>query len=114
MLADIELVAFHVSPVPCRRLLNLIAQPRNAPDSVERRLEAIDIVQHDHVERRRRGALVAVTADVDIVMVMPPVGQLVNHRGLAVEGENHRPVGGEPPGHGDAPIAAAAPSDRPR
>src|SRR3984893_9845769 len=74
MLADIELVAFHVGPIPRRRLLDLIAQPRNAPDSVECELEAIEIVQDDHVERRGRGALVAVAADVDIVMVMPPVG----------------------------------------
>src|SRR5271156_3960496 len=67
VLADVELMAFHVSPIPRRRLLDLIAQPRNAPYNVERELEAIEIVQDDHVERRGRGALVAVTTDVDVV-----------------------------------------------
>src|ERR1700728_2726030 len=78
VLADVELVAFHVGPVPRRRLLDLIAQPRNAPDGIECELETIEIVQDDHVERRGRGALVTVTPDVNIVVVMPPVGQFVN------------------------------------
>jgi hypothetical protein len=29
-------------------------------------------------------------ADVNIVVVMPPVGQFVNHRGITMEGEDHR------------------------
>src|SRR3984957_8355734 len=95
MLADVELVAFHISPIPGRRLLDLIAQPRNAPDGVECELETNKIVQNDHVERRGRGALVAVTTDMDIVMVVPPVGQFVNHRGVAMEGEDNRSVGRE-------------------
>src|ERR1700733_14698125 len=78
MFADIELVAFHIGPIPRRRLLDLIAQPWNAPDSAECELEAIEIVQDDHIERRGRGALVAVTTDVDIVVIVPPVGQFVN------------------------------------
>src|ERR1700722_12039091 len=93
MLTDVELVAFHVSPIPRSRLLNLIAQPRNPPDGVKCQLEAIEIVQYDHIERRGRGALVAVTTNVDIVMVMSPVGQFVNHGRVAVEGEDHRSIG---------------------
>src|ERR1700720_1353957 len=69
MLADVELVAFHIGPIPRRRLLDLIAQPRNTCDGIECELEAIEIVQDDHVERCGRGALVAITTDMDIVMV---------------------------------------------
>src|ERR1700723_1413287 len=70
MLANVELVAFHIGPIPRRRLLDLIVQPRNTLDGVEGELETIEIVQDDHIERRGRGALVAVTADVDVVLVM--------------------------------------------
>src|SRR6204780_5678028 len=54
MLADVELVAFHIGPISRRRLLDLIAQSRNAPYSVEGELEAMGVVQDDHVERRGR------------------------------------------------------------
>jgi hypothetical protein len=36
-----------------------------------------------------------VTADVDVGVVGPPVGEPMDHRRVAVVGEDHRPVGGE-------------------
>ena len=92
MLADIELVAFHGRPVTRGRLVALIAEPWNSIDGVQRELIAVEIVQHDHVEGRRRGALLLVAAHMNIVVIVPPVGQLVDHRGIAMEGEDHRLV----------------------
>ena len=74
MLADIELVALHRRPVTRRRLFNLVTETGNSPDGVERELIAVKIVQHDHVEGRRGGALLFVAAHVDIVVIVPPVG----------------------------------------
>src|SRR3984893_15570744 len=89
MLADIELVTLHGRPVTRRRLLHLIAEPWNSPDDVQRKLITVEIVQHDHVEGGRGGALLLVAAHMNIVMIVPSVGQLVNHRGVAMEGEDH-------------------------
>src|ERR1019366_3694433 len=73
MLADIELVLFHGGPVTGRGLFHLIAESRNAPDRVQRELIAVEIVQYDHVKGSRGGALITKAADVNIVVVVPPI-----------------------------------------
>src|SRR5580658_7601142 len=89
MLADIELVTLHGGPVTRPRLLHLIAEAWNSLDGVERELIAVEVIQHDHVEGGRGGALLFVAAHMNIVVIVPAVGQLVNHGGVAVEGEDH-------------------------
>src|SRR5262249_28434715 len=51
---------------------------RHAVDDVAYEVEAIEIVQHAHIERRRGGALFLVAANVDVVVARSPVGQPVN------------------------------------
>src|SRR5215467_4363008 len=51
---------------------------RHAVDDVAYEVEAIEIVQHAHIERRRGGALFLVAAHVDVVVARSPVGQPVN------------------------------------
>src|SRR5262249_6968916 len=68
---------------------------RNAVDHVAYQVEAIEIVQHAHVERRRGRALFLVAAHVDVVVARSAVGQPVNKRRVTVEGEDDRLVGGE-------------------
>jgi hypothetical protein len=92
MLADIELVTLHGRPVTRRRLLHLVAESWNSLNSVQRELITVEIVQHDHVEWGRGGALLLVSAHMNIVMIVPPVGQLVNDRGVPMKGEDHRLV----------------------
>ena len=55
-------------------------------------MEAVHVVEHDHVEGRRRRALLLVAADVEVVVVGAPVGQAVDEPRVAVVGEDHRPV----------------------
>jgi hypothetical protein len=76
MLADIKLMPFHGGPVPRRRRFNLVAQSWNAPDGVKCELKAVEVVEHDHVKRRRRGTLVSEAADVNIVVVIVATGKL--------------------------------------
>jgi hypothetical protein len=87
--ADIELVAFHGCPVTRGRPVSLIAKAWNSIDGVKRQLIAVKIVQHHHVEGRRGGAFFLVAAHMNIIVIVPPVGQLVDHRGIAMEGEDH-------------------------
>src|ERR1700683_2559941 len=90
MLADIELMALHGRPVTRGRLVSLIAEAWNSIDGVKRQLIAVEVVQYDHVEGRRGSAFLLVAAHMNIVVIVPPVGQLVDHRGIAMEGEDHR------------------------
>ena len=46
-----------------------IAELRQAVDHVGHQVKAVEIVQHDHVERGRRGALLPVAADMEIFVV---------------------------------------------
>ena len=68
------------------------AQPGHAVDHVHDQVEAVQVVEHDHVEGRRGGALLLVAAHVEVVVIGPPVGQAVDEPGVAVVGEDHRPV----------------------
>lgn len=47
-------------PVTRRRRLYLVGESRDPHDDILRELVAVEIVQHDHVERRRRRALLLV------------------------------------------------------
>ena len=58
-------------------------------------MEAIELVQHDHVEGRGGRALLLIAAHVNIVVIVPPIGQSMNQPWIAVIGEDHRLVGGE-------------------
>src|SRR5262245_50598719 len=69
---------------------------RHAVDHVAYQVEAIEIVQHAHVEGCRGGALFLVAAYVNVVMARSPVSQPVNERRVTVEGEDNRLVGSEP------------------
>ena len=56
----------------------LVAGLRQAVDGVHHEMEAVQIVQHRHVEGCGDGALFLVAADVDVVVVSAAVGQPVD------------------------------------
>src|SRR4029450_12247635 len=68
---------------------------RHAVDHVAYQVEAIEIIQHAHVERRRGGALFLVATHMDVIVTGAPVGQSVNQPRVAMEGKDDRLVGGE-------------------
>ena len=70
-----------------------LAEPGHAVDHVHDQVEAVQVVEHDHVERRRGRALLLVAAHVEVAVVGAPVGEPVDQPRVAVVGEDHRPVG---------------------
>ena len=68
------------------------AEARDAVDDVDHEVVAVEVVEHDHVERRRGGALLLVAADVQVGVVRPAVGEPVDQPRVAVVGEDDRPV----------------------
>src|SRR5690242_809587 len=71
------------------------AQLGHAVEHVADQMEAIETVQHTHVERRGRGAFFPVAACVDVLVTVSPVGQPVNEGRIAMEGKDDRLVDGE-------------------
>ena len=58
-------------------------------------MKAAHVVEHRHIEGGGRSAFFDVAADVETVGVRTPVGELVNHARIAVEGEDNGRVFGE-------------------
>ncbi len=70
-------------------------QVRDPVDDVDDEVVPVEVVEHDHVERRRRRALLLVAAHVDVRVARAAVGEAVDEPRVAVVGEDDRPVGGE-------------------
>src|ERR1700760_960372 len=68
---------------------------RHLIDDITHESEPVDLVADGHVEGRRRRALFLVAAHVEVAVVRATVGQAVDEPRVAVEVEDHRPVGGE-------------------
>ena len=62
---------------------------------VDDQVVAVEVVEHDHVERGGGRALLLVAAHVEVVVPRPAVRQPVDEPGVAVVGEDHRLVDGE-------------------
>ena len=69
------------------------AEARHPVDDVHHEVEPVEVVEHDHVERRRGRALLLVAADVEVGVVRPAVGEPVDQPRVAVVGEDDRLVG---------------------
>ena len=61
-------------------------------DHIDRQVESIEIVAHDHVERRGDGPLLLVAADVQVVVVRAAVRQTMDEPRVPVVREDDRPV----------------------
>ena len=84
------------------RILHLLAEParligeaRHAVNDVDDEMEAVEIVEHHHVERRGRGAFLLVAADVEVGVVGSSVGEPMDQPGVSVVRKDDRLVGGE-------------------
>ncbi len=67
-----------------------VGEARHAVDHVDHEVEPVEVVEHDHVERRRRRAFLLVAADVEVRVVRAAVRQPVDQPRIAVVGEHDR------------------------
>src|SRR6185437_8684601 len=74
-------------------VVGLAREPREPVDRVDDEVEAVEVVEHDHVERRRRRALLLVAAHVEVRVVRAAVSEAVDQPRVAVVGEDDRAVG---------------------
>jgi len=70
-------------------------QVRQAIDGVADKVEAIEVVQHGHVERCRDRAFFLVSPHVQVVMIRPAVGEPVNQPRISVIRKDDRLVARE-------------------
>ena len=71
---------------------HLDGQTRHAVDDIIDQVEPVEVVEDDHVERRRGRAFLLVAADVNIVVIGAPVREAMDQPGVAVKREDHRLV----------------------
>ena len=95
MLVDVLLVLDQLVLELLLQVDALVAGLRQAVDGVHHEVEAVQVVQHRHVEGRGDGAFFLVAADVDVVVVGAAVGQPVDQPRIGMEGEDDRLVLGE-------------------
>ena len=87
-------------PEPC--VLHLLAEARgplpeagNTVDHIHHQMEAVEVVEHRHVERCRGGALLPIAPHVQVGMVGAAVREAVDQPGIPVVGEDDRSIGRE-------------------
>src|SRR5205823_912160 len=71
------------------------SESRNAVDHVDDEMEPIEVVQHDHVERRGGCPFLLVPANVQVVVVRAAVCQPVDQPRIPVVREDDRSIGRE-------------------
>src|ERR1035437_4848277 len=67
-------------------------QPRDAIDGVDHQVVAVQVVEHDHVERGRGRSFLLVAANVDVVVAVASVCEAVDEPRVAVVREDDRLV----------------------
>ena len=67
-----------------------IREARHTVDDVDHEMEAVEVIEHDHVERRGGRPLFLVAADMQVVVIRAPIGEPMDQPGVAVVGEHDR------------------------
>ena len=70
-------------------------EARNAVNRIYRQSKAVHLVQDGKLHRRIDVALLLIAADVQIVVICPPIGEPMNKPWIGMEIENDVLVGGE-------------------
>ena len=66
------------------------SQTGHSIDHVAGQVEAVNIVQHSHIEGGSRSALLLVSANVEILMIRSTIGQAMDQPWITVVGEDYR------------------------
>src|SRR4051812_16777632 len=88
-LDDVQLVVRQLTAHQLPQVGGPIAQLRNTVYRLHNQVEPIQIIAHDHVERRRRRTLLLIAAHVNIVMIRTPVSEAMNQPWITMEGKDH-------------------------
>ena len=95
MVGDVELVLHQLILDELLQVSALVAQAGHAGQHVEHEVEAVEMVEHGHVESRGDGAFLAVAVHVQLLVVGAVVGEAVHQPGVAMKGKHYRFVAGE-------------------
>jgi hypothetical protein len=72
-----------------------LTEVRYSVQDIDDQAEAIEAVEHDHVERSGRRTLLAVSVYMESFVIGATIRQAVDQGGIAVDREDHRPILGE-------------------
>lgn len=92
MLADPGPVPLQCGGMPQGSGRHFGCKSRDTAHGIERKLEAIEVVQYDHVEGRGGAAFLLVATYVDVGVIATTVSELVDHRRIAMERKDDRAI----------------------
>ena len=95
MLVDIELVLDELVLELLLEIGPFTASLRQSMDHIHHKMEAIQIVENRHIERRRDRAFFLVAAYMEVLMVRTAIREPVDQPRVGVEGEDDRLAGFE-------------------
>ena len=86
-------MALHLLVVAFCGLGNEVRESRNTANRIELKLEAVEVIQHDHIEWRRRGSLFFISAHMNVVVIVAAIREFVDQSRIAVIRKDHGLVG---------------------
>src|SRR5579859_969909 len=95
VLGHVELVPLHDLKIMLYRFYDYGFEPGDALNRIKLELIAVHVIEHDHVEWRGGRALFFISADVEVIVVLAPVGQAMDQRRITMIRKDHRAVGGK-------------------
>jgi len=95
MLPNIVVVFVELSVEHIDYVGNLGTQPWDILQRVDGKVKTTHLIQHHHIERRGRCAVVHIAANVEAVFIGAPMHHRMNEPAIVVEGEDDRRVLGE-------------------
>jgi hypothetical protein len=72
------------------RISGACSQARHAITHIADEMKTVELIQQDHIERRRRGAFLIIAAHMEVVMVRPAIREPMNQPWITMIGENNR------------------------
>ena len=75
---------------PLLRMRRRRLQPRHSINHIDRQIEPVNLIQNRQLQRRIDIPHLPVPAHVNVVMVRPPVRELMDQRSIRMKIEDHR------------------------
>jgi hypothetical protein len=97
MLIDVIAVLGQLVAEMLRHVCGFRGETRHPLNHVHCQMEAIEPVEHHHIEWSRRGTFLDESPHMHAFMIFAPVGQTMNEIRISMIGKDHWPVGSEQP-----------------
>src|SRR5438105_12400084 len=86
-------MALNLFRIPLASVLDFRRQPLHTRNRIQRKLEAVDVVQHAHVKGSSRGSFLLVAAHMSVFVIMTAISEPMNRPRVTMKRKDGRHVG---------------------